>query len=146
MELDSKLDEMFDATCIAKKDNARDTSMVDLKKLESQLNNHLRTKQGKKYKRITLFNFCEQEEQKNAFNDMIDNEIESKYKNKKWSMLPLFLRWQYTEKYLKDNNIYNKETVKLSKSFINNHDDKRFDYDRKDGIILKIFFDDVELK
>jgi hypothetical protein len=143
MELDSKLDEMFDATCIAKKDNARDTSIVDLKKLETQLNNHLRAKQGKKYKRVGLFNFSEQEEYKNAFNDMIDNEIENKYKNKKWSMLPMFLRWQYTEKYLKDNNIYNKKMIKLSKDFINNRDDQRFEYDNKEGIILKILFDDM---
>ena len=141
MELDSKLDEMFDATCLAKQDNARDTAIVDLKKLETQLNNHLRGKQGKKYKKVTLFNFSEQEDKKNAFNDMIDNEIEAKYKNKKWSTLPMFLKWQYAEKYLKDNNIYEKDKIKMAKEFINSRDDKKFDYDIKEGNLLGITFE-----
>ena len=141
MDLDLKLDEMFDATCVAKQDNTRDTAVMDLKKLETQLNNHLRTKQGKKYKKVTLFNFSEQEDQKVAFNDMIDNEIETKYKNKKWAMLPMYLKWQYAEKYLKDNELHSKETVDAVRKLINSREDKRFDYDNKEGILHSITLD-----
>lgn len=138
MNLESKLDTLFDAACIAKQDSNRDTAINDLKKLETELNNHLRSKQGKKYKKVTLFNYQENQEDKPSFNDMIDNEIEAKYKNKKWSMLPMYLKWQYAEKYLKEKQLYTKDTINRVKMLINERDDKSFIYDHKEGILLNI--------
>ena len=140
MNIETSLDELFDKKCVAKPDKPRDTATLDLKKIESQLNNHLMSKQGKKYKRVTLFNFSEQIN-KNAFNEMIDNDIETKYRNKKWSVLPMYLKWQYAESYLIEKGLLNPQTTVLVKGFINERNDKRFEYDHRENILKNILLE-----
>ena len=142
MDINAKLDAMFDATCNAQQaQTQRDTAVMDLKNLESQLNNHLRKRQGKKYQKVTLFNFSEAKEGESSLDDMIENEIETKFKNKKWTALPLYLKWRHAEQYLKDKNMHDSKTIKKVRQCINDHNDLIFEYDHIAGTLTNIIID-----
>ena len=65
------------------------------------MNKHLQSKQGLKFKKISVFNFDEKKDYNESnFGDVVNKEIETKYNNKKWHTLPLYMKWNLVQKYL----------------------------------------------
>jgi hypothetical protein len=121
MNINGKLKNLFDDVVRAKIDSAkRDTSTFELKTLETQLNKHLKEKQGPKFKKVNIFNYDEKKNyEESNFGDLINKEIENKYTNKKWHTLPLYLKWKLVQEYLKENKIVDEKVVQNIKNAIN---------------------------
>ncbi len=102
MNLEKSIKDLFQVKDL--KDKPKDTnSLIELKKIEQQLNKHLKSKQGLKYNKISVsanINFDE-----NSFSKVIENEIKQKTDNKKWKSLPLYLKWQLLQTFFTKNNI-----------------------------------------
>lgn len=131
MNIDGKLKTLFDDVVKAKIDSAkRDTSTFELKTLETQLNKHLKDKQGQKFKKVNVFNFDEKiKYEESNFGELINKEIENKYTNKKWHTLPLYLKWKLVQEYLKENNIIDEKIVQNIKNAINKNNVEIITYD-----------------
>ena len=109
MELELKIAEVFN-TKNAPNTPADTNSVLELKKIEQQLNQHMKNKQGLKYKKICITNDKTYNEKK--FTEIIDNELYAKMANKKWKGLPMFMKWQLLEVFMAENNILDIESIK----------------------------------
>jgi hypothetical protein len=140
MNIDGKLKNLFDDVVRAKIDSAkRDTSVFELKTLETQLNKHLKEKKGQKFKKVNIFNFDEKKNyEESNFGDLINKEIENKYTNKKWHTLPLYLKWKLVQEYLKDNKIVDEKVVQNIKNAINKNNVEIITYDHASQKISNI--------
>ena len=113
MELDKKISEIFIAKDVENK--PKDTnSQMELKKIEQQLNLHLKDKQGLKFKKVSLIYDKSYDAEK--FGHVIDKELEEKTCNKKWKGLPMFMKWKLIELYLEKNNIIDKIYINMIRS------------------------------
>jgi hypothetical protein len=109
MEIQQQLTELFKAKDSPGK--LHDTnSEMELKKIERQLNIHMKDKQGLKFKKITFTHDRFYDAEK--FSVVIDSEIQQKTANKKWKGLPMFMKWKLLEAYFDKNNITDKEAIK----------------------------------
>jgi len=100
----------------------KDSSEFELKKLELQMNKHLKGKKGLKFNKVSIFNFDEKKDyNESSFNNIIDKEIKVKYNNKKWSTLPLYMKWNLILVYLSENNITDSNIINKIKKNLNNN-------------------------
>lgn len=102
MDIQQKIADLFiakDTQNVPKDSN----SQLELKKIEHQLNIHLKNKQGLKYKKVSVVQDKTYDEQK--FAQVIDAELRNKTENKSWKGLPMFMKWKLIEEYLSKNNI-----------------------------------------
>lgn len=110
MDIENKISELFRAKDV--EDRPKDTnSVMDLKKIENQLNLHMKNKQGLKYKKISLvYNHAYDKE---SFSQVIDQELNTKMANKKWKGLPMFMKWKAIQDYLSKNNITDETYIQM---------------------------------
>lgn len=98
-----------------------DSSVVQLKTIEYQMNKHLKNKHGDKHKKVNI-----DVSQKNSYNpekfdSFVNKEIDSSIIKKKWASLPVYFKWRCIQEYLAENNISDNETVsKIRTSLANN--------------------------
>lgn len=105
MDLENKITDIFKAKDVDSK--PRDTnSVLELKKIEQQLNLHLKNKQGLKFNKVSIVNDKSYNEEK--FSEIINKEFANKIANKKWKGLPIFLKWQLLQAFFETNQITDK--------------------------------------
>lgn len=110
MDIDKTVVEMFQSMKAKPvKASQRDTTDMDIKKIEHQMNNYLRLKQGRKFQKVSLTNPNPTNE---GLDNAIDQEILRKFANKKWGSLPLFMKWNLLQTYFKDNEIQDENWLK----------------------------------
>ena len=108
MELQEKIADLFKAKDVQQAP-CNNNSEIELKKIEQQLNQHLKSKQGLKFKRVTIGHDKFYDETK--FSEVIDEELKNKTFNKKWKSLPMFMKWQLLQVFFKDNNIIDTQYI-----------------------------------
>lgn len=116
------IQEMIEESIKPKIDNKqKDTTTFELKVLEKQLNKYeLDRKKSLKFKKIT-FDFSDGNKyEAKTLNDVIDNEIIKKYKEKKWTALPPFLKWKIMQIYIEEKNITDKKVIAKLKENLDN--------------------------
>ena len=102
MNLDKSIKDLFQVKDL--KENPKDTnSMIELKKIEHQLNKHLKSKQGLKYNKVSISGNITFDH--DSFSEVIEKEIKQKTDNKKWKGLPLYLKWQLLQTFFEKNDI-----------------------------------------
>lgn len=137
MEIDTILEniQQQDEHIIKAKD--KNNTELEIKKLQTQLNNHLKNKLGQRYKKVSILDStssnCEQE----AFNDLVNDEMTTKFVNKKWSKLPLFMKWNLVKTYLDEKNITDNKSIKIIKDALTKNNDI-FVYDNINNKITDI--------
>lgn len=105
MDLENKITDIFKAKDV--EDKPRDTnSVLELKKIEQQLNVHLKNKQGLKFNKVNIAHDKSYNEEK--FSEIINQEFENKIANKKWKGLPMFMKWQLLQAFFETNKITDK--------------------------------------
>lgn len=109
MDIQERLTELFTSKDVVSK-NQDTNSEMDLKKIENQLNIHMKNKQGLNYKKVTIA--TDKFYDADKFSAVIDGEIQSKIINKKWKGLPLYMKWRLVETYLNNNNIIEMDEYK----------------------------------
>jgi hypothetical protein len=140
MDISFKVNDLF-ASIQAKPDaigTQKDISNFQLKTLEHQLNNHLRSKQKLKYEKVTLNNYTEDTSfNSNRFNDTINNEITTKFSKKKFSALPMCLRWKLVGEFLAIKGVADPDKIAIIKGSITQN---KFtcDYDSENMKIISI--------
>lgn len=78
----------------------------ELRRLEKQLNEHIKSTKGKNADRVKLNNYVEENQYNTSqLNDFIEKEISNKFSNKKWAALPMSLKWKLLADYAKDNDL-----------------------------------------
>lgn len=108
MDLENKIADIFKAKDVEPK--PRDTnSALELKKIEQQLNLHLKNKQGLKFNKISIVHDKTYNEEK--FSEIINQEFQNKIANKKWKGLPMFLKWQLLQTFFETNKITDKTYI-----------------------------------
>ena len=140
MEFETKLQALQKSTVVIK--SAPDKSFMELKVIETQLNKHLKDKQGQKYKKVSVFNFdgkYNYDEQ--SFNDIVSKDINDKYSSKKWPALPVCIKWKLVQAFLeqekiKDPKIHNdlKEMILAKKECHIHYDQKEHKITGIDGL------------
>jgi hypothetical protein len=91
-----------------------DAVSLQARTLDTQYNQWLKQKQGMNYERVSFNTFKESElYNENEMEFIIDNEVTSKLKNKKWNSLTKSMKWSLIQKYCEKNedkqlNIYKK--------------------------------------
>lgn len=142
MELDNKIDELFDNVKNAKKDKLYDTANKDLKRIETQLNNYLKDKKGKKYERVSVFSYNERMNYDSTkFSEKVDNEILNKFSNKKWGSIPLYLKWKIVQEYLTEKDINDNDIIEKIKQHLSKKTDI-FSYDHINNKLINITLDE----
>lgn len=102
MDLENKITDIFKVKDV--EDKPRDTnSILELKKIEQQLNLHLKNKQGLKFNKVTINHDKSYNEEK--FSEIINKELATKVANKKWKGLPMFMKWQLLKTFFETNQI-----------------------------------------
>jgi hypothetical protein len=137
MEFESKLQALQNTAVVIK--SAPDKSFMELKVIESQLNKHLKDKQGQKYKKVSVFNFdgkYNYDEQ--SFNDIVSKEINDKYSSKKWPALPVCIKWKLVQAFLDRENIKDQKTRDDLKQMILAKKENCIHYDQKEHKITSI--------
>jgi translation elongation factor EF-G len=132
MEIETKISELFRAKDV--EDKPKDTnSVMELKKIENQLNIHMKNKQGLKYKKVSLvYNHSYDKE---SFSQVIDQELVTKMANKKWKALPMFMKWKAVQDYLSENDITDEIYIKsIKKKLIEN----KLEVECHDHTVVKI--------
>lgn len=139
MDIDKTLNDMFAMAKESKRVPKKDTSDFELKSIETKMNQYLKNKQKLKYERVSLHNFDDKKQyNKEDFNLLIDKEINMKYKTKKkFTSLPLFLRWKLVQDYINTENITDDSIILSYKNLVQNNK-LICDYDDIDMKILKI--------
>lgn len=108
MDLENKITDIFKVKDVDSK--PRDTnSDLELKKIEQQLNLHLKNKQGLKFNKVSIVNDKSYNEEK--FSEVINKEFANKIANKKWKSLPIFLKWQLLQAFFETNQITDKSYI-----------------------------------
>jgi hypothetical protein len=108
MDISAKITDLFKTKDVNNTPREVNSDM-ELKKIENQLNIHLKNKQGLKFKRISLVNDRMYDAEK--FTQIIDNELHLKMINKKWNKLPMCIKWQYMKEYMNTNNITDENDI-----------------------------------
>jgi hypothetical protein len=137
MDFESKLQALQNTAVVIK--SAPDKSFMELKVIESQLNKHLKDKQGQKYKKVSVFNFdgkYNYDEQ--SFNDIVSKEINDKYSSKKWPALPVCIKWKLVQAFLEKENIKDPKTRDNLKQMILAKKESCIHYDQKEHKITSI--------
>ena len=137
MEFESKLESF--KILKAPLANLPDKSVMELKVIETQLNKHLKDKQGQKFKKVSVFNFngkYNYDEQ--SFNEIVSKEINDKYSTKKWPALPVCIKWKLVETFLLKENIIDKKTHEDLKKQILQKKETSIHYDQKEQKITSI--------
>ncbi len=150
MEIDNKLNDLFKTKkeskkVVIKKDGTsetisvtqKDTTDFEIKNLEFNLNKHLREKQKLRYKKVTI------SENNNMYNEAelskcIDNEIFEKFKDKKWSSIPLYMKWNMIQQYLEDNHLDDKQKSKYKNKLSTNKLDVTYDHNEQKIVNVEI--------
>ena len=115
----------------------KDTTEFEIKKIENQMNTFLRLKQGRKYKRVTLTD--PEPDTKALFDDAIDQEILAKFANKKWTSLPVYMKWKLLEEYFKEHNITDASFIlQMKKSLQLTKENSQIIYDHVEQKITSI--------
>lgn len=134
MEIDNKLNDLFTSK---KAENQvtkteKDTSDFDIKNIEFNLNKHLREKQKLKYKKV---NICDSDSNhmydEQELSKRVDEEIYEKFKTKKWSSIPLYMKWNLVKQYLEDNKIDDKQIAKYKSKLSSNRLEIEYDHTEK---------------
>lgn len=113
MDLENKITDIFKAKDVEPK--PRDTnSVLELKKIEQQLNLHLKNKQGLKFNKISIAYDKSYNEEK--FSEIINEELKNKVANKKWKGLPMFMKWRLLQTFFENNEITDKTYIDNVKS------------------------------
>lgn len=137
MEIDSIIENIQEEEPHVIKAKDKNNTEMEIKKLQTQLNNHLKNKLGQRYKKVSILDStstnCDQE----AFNDLVNDEMTNKFVNKKWSKLPLFMKWNLVKTYLDEKNITDNKTIKLIKEALSKNRDI-FVYDNINNKITDI--------
>ena len=108
MDLENKISDIFKAKDV--QDKPRDTnSILELKKIEQQLNLHLKNKQGLKFNKVSVVHDKSYNEEK--FSEVINQELANKVANKKWKGLPMFMKWQLLQTFFETNEITDKSYI-----------------------------------
>lgn len=118
MEIDQQVSNLFKAKDVlqAPKDT---NSEMELKKIEQQLNEHLKNKQGLKFKKVSVTQDRFYDEKK--FGEVMEDELEKKVMNKTWRTLPMCIKWKMLQNYMDRTNIVKPEEIDAIKSrLINN--------------------------
>lgn len=137
MDFESKLEKL--KTVKAPVVNLPDKSFMELKVIESQLNKHLKDKQGQKYKKVSVFNFNGKYNYDEAsFNDIVSKEINDKYSAKKWPALPICIKWKLVQAFLLKENISDEKTHEDLKKLILQKKETCIHYDQKEQKITSI--------
>lgn len=132
MNLDVKIKELINSAANNNKDNIdkKDSTVFEMKQLESQMNKHLQSKQGQKFKKISIFNFDEKKDyNENSFGELVNKEIENKYINKKWHALPLYMKWKLVQEYILDESISDSKIIANIKDAVNKNNIDMITYD-----------------
>lgn len=107
-----------------------------LKLIEKQLNEHIKSTKGKNAERVRLNNYNDDTSFDLAnMNLFIDKEAQHKFTNKGWPSLSLSLKWKLVQEYVKENNL--ESALKTFKSQLTNGS-LDVSYDRQKGKILSI--------
>lgn len=130
MEIDNKLNELFTEKKTEKQVvKGKDSTEFDIKNIEFNLNKHLREKQKLKYKKV---NICDSDSNhmynEEELSKRVDNEIYEKFKTKKWSSIPLYMKWNLVKQYLEDNKINEKQIPKYKSKLSSNKLDIEYDH------------------
>ena len=121
MEIETKIVELFKAKDVAPPTRDYSNSEMEMKKIEQQLNLHMKNKQGLKYKKISIVHDKFYNEDK--FSEVIDEELKTKMHNKKWKALPMCMKWSCLQEYFKEHDITNEAFIadvrsKLSRNIL----------------------------
>jgi len=125
MELDNKINDLFvDVKAEKKKKKSSsttittkgDSSEFELKQIEFNLNRHLQEKQKLKFKKVSICENNTHMYNADTFARHVDEEIEEKFRTKKWSGIPLYMKWNLVQKYLGENSIFEKKQIAEYKS------------------------------
>lgn len=140
MEIESKVNELFESANKSKVSKApQDVGVTDLKKLEFQMNTYLKSKHGQKAEKVTAFNFDNKTSyNETTFGQLVDQEIEAKYSNKKWASLPQYMKWKLVQEYFAEKEIKNEESLLQIKNAISKKKDDMIIYDHVNGKISDI--------
>lgn len=142
MELDMKVDDMFNAVAQTKPPKGIDNANVELKKIEHQMNLHLKNKQGQKFKKVSIFNFDDKTNyDEHTFSKVVDLEIETKYMNKKFASLPMYMKWNMVQAYLRENNIEENAVINHLKETLCKGGDSIVTYDHINKKVTNIALD-----
>lgn len=139
MEIEATVNELFESANKPKRSNAVDTGTTDLKRIEFQMNNYLKSKHGQKAEKVSIFNFdTKTSYNEETFGQLVDKEIESKYQNTKWSKLPSYLKWKLAQEYFAEKEIVDAEALQTIKDAINRKKDGMIVYDHVNHKITDI--------
>jgi hypothetical protein len=140
MEIESKVKELFESANKSKVTKApQDVGVTDLKKLEFQMNTYLKNKHGQKAEKVSAFSFDNKTSyNETTFGQLVDQEIEAKYSNKKWTGLPQYMKWKLVQEYFIEKEINNEESLMQIKSAISKKKDDMVVYDHINGKISDI--------
>lgn len=117
MEIDEKIDELFKVKDAAYK--LQDTnSTAELKQIEKNLNEHMKNKQGLKYKKVNIVYDKSYDAEK--FGEVIDHEFNTKMANKKWKGFPMFLKWKLLQEYFAENKYDDVNIAEVKTKLMNN--------------------------
>ncbi len=121
-DIDNKLIDLFtEKKNVKSKNNLKDNSEFEIKNIEFNLNKHLSEKQKLKYKKVTISE-ADNLYDSSRFNQCINDEISEKFKTKKWSGIPLYMKWNMVKKYLEETDsmhLINEYKTKLSNNKLN---------------------------
>lgn len=113
MQIEQQIQDLFvsrDAVSAPKDTN----SEMELKKIEQQLNEHMKSKQGLKYKRVSITHDRFYDEKK--FAEVLDDELEKKVMNKTWRTLPMCIKWKMIQDYMDRSNIVDPQEIESIKT------------------------------
>lgn len=126
MELENKINDIFDSVKTEKKKRPSstvttitkkgDSSEFELKQIEFNLNKHLQEKQKLKFKKVSICDNSTHMYNADTFARRVNEEIEEKFKTKKWTGIPLYMKWNLVQKYLEENSILEKKQIAEYKS------------------------------
>lgn len=124
-----------------KSTNITNNSERELRRLEKQLNEHIKATKGKNANHVKLNNYTDDTTfNLKKMNDFIDLEASQKYTNKGWNTLPLSLKWKLVQEYITDNKLESalgSLKTQLTKGTLD------VSYDRQKGKIVSINYSDV---
>lgn len=100
----------------SKKSTDKDMAEFELKNIQFKMNKHLQAKQKIKYQKVSIFNYAvDTDYNAEKFDKVIQNEIDNKFTQKKWSSIPLFMKWNLVQTYLAENNVVDANAVEIMK-------------------------------
>lgn len=129
MNLNEKLENCMQESCIKQTQKRDVNSGAELKQIESQLNQHLRKKQGQKFKKVSVFQNCSSAYDENLFGSLVSEEIKSKFVGKKWNALPMSVKWCLAKEFLEEKKLLTDVNISCVRNHIQSNHFDRFKYD-----------------